>query len=477
MPSPPSNERNLRVPIVRFLRYLGVERNFSDYTIKSYREDLEAWLEYELAARDGVCPRPDQISVLELRGYLSAMREADYSKATISRRLASLRGFYKFGEREGWAVENPAAALRNPRGRRPLPRVMSTDDVSKLLSAPPEDDPLGLRDRAILETIYSAGLRVSELVGLNFSDVVLDEDLLKIRGKGRRERFAFLGSFAKEAILRYLLTSRRYLRVASAERGRRNRDYFAAASPPSNEERAFVALFVRSASASPLPGFPNLPSLLASSNFANLTCSPNSADETADLTGSPNSANSANSNNPDNSADEADAVPPDSALSPSDAADASPTPNVPFVDFQDPAARRRWEAFLAEPIFVNKNGGRLNVRSIGRKLDAYLQETELDSKASPHTLRHCFATHLLDSGADIRSIQELLGHKNIVTTQIYTHVSTASLRAIYEKSHPRARLGLTFDASPTSDSPLTPPTVAPLPVDVPPNFANPAQSQ
>ncbi len=465
MPTPPPNERNLRVPIARFLRFLAVERNFSDYTIKSYREDLEAWLEYELAARDGVCPRPDQISVLELRGYLSAMREADYSKATISRRLASLRGFYKFGEREGWAVDNPAAALRNPRGRRPLPRVMSTDDVLKLLSAPPEDDPLGLRDRAILETIYSAGLRVSELVGLNFSDVVLDEDLLKIRGKGRRERFAFLGSFAKEAILRYLLTSRRYLRVASAERGRRNRDYFAAASPPSNEERAFVALFVRSASASPLPGFPNLPSLLASTNFADLTGSPNSADESDDLTGSPNSA------------DEADVVPPDSALSPSDAADVSSPSNVPFVDFQDPAARRRWEAFLAEPIFVNKNGGRLNVRSIGRKLDAYLQETELDSKASPHTLRHCFATHLLDSGADIRSIQELLGHKNIVTTQIYTHVSTASLRAIYEKSHPRARLGLTFDASPTSDSPLTPPTAAPLPVDVPPNFANPAQFQ
>lgn len=452
MPSPPSNERNLRVPIVRFLRYLGVERNFSDYTIKSYREDLEAWLEYELAARDGVCPRPDQISVLELRGYLSAMREADYSKATISRRLASLRGFYKFGEREGWAVENPAAALRNPRGRRPLPRVMSTDDVLKLLSAPPEDDPLGLRDRAILETIYSAGLRVAELVGLNFSDVVLDEDLLKIRGKGRRERFAFLGTFAKEAILRYLLTSRRYLRVASAERGRRNRDYFAAASPPSQEERAFVALFVRSASSSSLPGFPNLPNLLASTNFA-------------DLTGSPNSANSA---------DEAVAVPSESALSSSDAADVSSPPNVPFVDFQDPASRRRWEAFLAEPIFVNKNGGRLNVRSIGRKLDAYLQETELDSKASPHTLRHCFATHLLDSGADIRSIQELLGHKNIVTTQIYTHVSTASLRAIYEKSHPRARLGLDGAALPT---PEPPPTVAPLPVDVPPNFANPAQFQ
>ena len=471
MPSPPSNERNLRVPIVRFLRYLAVERNFSDYTIKSYREDLEAWLEYELAARDGVCPRPDQISVLELRGYLSAMREADYSKATISRRLASLRGFYKFGEREGWAVENPAAALRNPRGRRPLPRVMSTDDVLKLLSAPPEDDPLGLRDRAILETIYSAGLRVAELVGLNFSDVVLDEDLLKIRGKGRRERFAFLGTFAKEAILRYSLTSRRYLRVASAERGRRNRDRFAAASPPSKEERAFVALFVRSASASPLPGFPNLPNLLASSNFADLTGQPNPPARPADGVAS-NVASNAASNAASN--DVPVAVPASDAVANAANADASPPSNVPFVDFQDPAARRRWEAFLAEPIFVNKNGGRLNVRSIGRKLDAYLQETELDSKASPHTLRHCFATHLLDSGADIRSIQELLGHKNIVTTQIYTHVSTASLRAIYEKSHPRARLGLNADALPPSESPPTAETV-PVAVDVPPNFASPAQ--
>ena len=233
-----------------------------------------------------------------------------------------------------------------------------------------------------------------------------------------------------------MLTSRRYLRVASAERGRRNRDYFAAASPPSNEERAFVALFVRSSADSSLPNFPNLSNLLASTHFANLTNSPHPAVSAPD-------------------------------------ADVSSPSSVPFVDFQDPAARRRWEAFLAEPIFINKNGGRLNVRSIGRKLDAYLQETELDSKASPHTLRHCFATHLLDSGADIRSIQELLGHKNIVTTQIYTHVSTASLRAIYEKSHPRARLGLNSPALPSADAP----SPAAFSVDVPPNFANPAQFQ
>jgi hypothetical protein len=298
-------------------------------------------------------------------------------------------------------------------------------------------------------------LRVGELVGLNFSDVVLDEDLLKIRGKGRRERFAFLGSFAKEAILRYLLTSRRYLRVASAERGRRNRDYFAAASPPSNEERAFVALFVRSSADSTLPHLPNLANLLASTNFANLInlpSPPNSpASNAAVSPNSPNAAVSPNSLNAAVSPNPLNAAVPLNSLNPPNVPDSAAS-SVPFIDFQNPTARRRWEAFLAEPIFVNKNGGRLNVRSVGRKLDAYLQETELDSKASPHTLRHCFATHLLDSGADIRSIQELLGHKNIVTTQIYTHVSTASLRAIYEKSHPRARLGLTESAFPSSET-------------------------
>lgn len=357
-----SDERNLRVPIARFLRFLQVEKNFSDYTVKSYREDLEAWFEYEMAVRGGSCPRPDAVSSGELRGYLSAMRDAAYSKATISRRLASLRGFYKFGEREGWASDNPAKALRNPRSRRPLPRVLSSDDVLRLLETPPLSDPLGTRDRAILETTYSGGLRVSEIVGLNFSDVLLDEDLLKIRGKGKRERFAFLGRFAKEALLRYLIDAREYLKIASAARGRRDRDRFAVAAPPGVELRAFIALFQ--------------PGVGVSS----------------------------------------------------------------VVDLKNDATRRAWEAFLAEPVFLNKNGGRLNVRSIGRKLDAYLKASGLDERASPHTLRHCFATHLLDSGADIRSIQELLGHKNIVTTQIYTHVSTATLRAVYEKSHPRARL-------------------------------------
>lgn len=363
------NDRNLRYPIERFLRYLRVERNFSDYTLKSYAEDLEAWIEYELALHQGVCPRPDRIDAPELRGYVLAMHEAEYAKSTIARRLASLRGFYRFGEREGWAVENPAKALRNPRARRPLPLVLSQDEIRRLLAAPDPNDPLGLRDRAILEAMYSGGLRVSECVGLKFSDLLLDEGLMKIRGKGKRERMAFLGSYAREALLDYLLQAREYLQTAGNTKARRDRKEFRATAPKRELQR-FIATF-----------FPN---------------------EYGESAGH--------------------GLPP---VSPEEA--------------RDPKARARWEAFLDEAVFLNKNGGPITTRTVGRRIDDYLRATGLDGRVSPHTLRHSFATHLLDSGADIRSIQELLGHRNIVTTQIYTHVSTATLHNVYEKAHPRAR--------------------------------------
>lgn len=363
--------RNLRVPILRFLRYLRVERNFSDYSIKSYGEDLEAWIEYELSVHNGACPLPDRIDAQELRGYLIAMREADYSKATIARRLAALRGFYRFGAREGWALDNPAEGLRNPRSRRPLPLVLSSAEILRLLSAPDPDDPLGLRDRAILETIYSAGLRVSECVGLVFSDLLLDEGLLKIRGKGKRERLGFIGSFARDALLNYLLYAREYIKQAPQYKGKRDRSRFRE-TVPKRELQRFIAMF-----------FPNYSELLqerANVRFAAVTQN----------------------------------------------------------ELRDVQARERWERFLEEPIFLNKNGGHLTVRTVGRRLNDYLCQLGLDSRVSPHTLRHSFATHLLDAGADIRSIQEMLGHRNVVTTQIYTHVSTATLHEVYEKAHPRA---------------------------------------
>jgi integrase/recombinase XerC len=303
--------------ISQFLRFLSVERNAAELTQKSYREDLTSLAEY-LTQAYGHTPEPREITPLDLRGYVSALHEAGYAKTSVARRLASLRTFYKFAQREGLADSNPAKPLRNPRPDRKLPHFLSTDEVGKLLVAPPATTPMGLRDRAILETIYSAGLRVSECVGMNDSDVDLTEGVVRIRGKGRRERLAPIGSFAAKALARWI-------KVRTVGCGKRT-----------------------------------------------------TAVRTASQT--------------------------------------------------------------AIPVFTNKFGTRLTTRSVHRMLLKHLKVTGLDLRTTPHTLRHSFATHLLDCGADIRSVQELLGHKSLVTTQIYTHISTAGLRAVYEKAHPRANV-------------------------------------
>ena len=292
--------------VERFLRFLEVERNSSDLTVKSYREDLETLCEF-LSSETGP-PELNSITPIELRGFVAALHEADYAKSSISRKLASMRSFFKFAQREGLVESNPAKPLRNPRPERKLPHFLSTDEVGKLLAAPSTKTKAGIRDRAIFETMYSAGLRVSELVGINVEDLDLKQGLVRIRGKGRKERLAPLGSFAIKAL-------QTWLRMAEP-------------------------------------------------------------------------------------------------------VDASPTET---------------------PVFLNKFGKRITTRSIGRMLEKYLKQTGLDLRTSPHTLRHSFATHLLNCGADIRSVQELLGHKSLVTTQIYTHVSTAGLLEVYEKAHPRAR--------------------------------------
>jgi integrase/recombinase XerC len=300
----------MRTAASRFLQFLRVEQNASELTIKSYREDLTALVDYLAESRDGSCPTPDQVNVLELRGYVAALHEAGYAKTTIARRLASLRSFFRFGQREGWTRTNPAKPLRNPRKPRNLPHFLSSDDVGRLLGAPPAGEPFGLRDRAMLETVYSAGLRVSELVGLNESDLDFAAGVLRVRGKGRRERLAPIGSFAVRALQRWLRVRR--------------------------------------------------------------------------------------------------------------------------LDPREPAGPDA-------PVFLNRFGRRITTRSIGRMIEKYLKLTGLDRRTSPHSLRHSFATHLLDRGADIRSVQELLGHKSLVTTQIYTHVSTAQLLEVYQRAHPRAK--------------------------------------
>lgn len=299
----------MQAEAAQFLEFLKVERNASELTTKSYREDLEALAEYLEQAR-GAVPGAAEIETLDLRGYIAAMTEAGYAKTTIARRLASLRSFFRFGQREGWCKTNPAKPLRNPRKPRSLPHFLSSEEIERLLSAPGQKDAMSLRDRAILEVLYSAGLRVSELAGLNDGDLDLAGGVLRVRGKGRRERISPVGSYATLALRQWL-----------AER----------------------------------------------------------------------------------------------QLSPKE------------------------KQGSQSPVFTNKFGRRLTTRSIGRMLEKYLKATGLDRRTTPHTLRHSFATHLLDRGADIRSVQELLGHKSLITTQIYTHVSTAGLRAAYEKAHPRAQ--------------------------------------
>lgn len=300
----------MRTAVTRFLQYLAAERNASTLTIKAYREDLFGLIEW-LEATRGEVPVPSVLTPQELRRFQAALQEAGYARSTISRKLASLRSFFRFAIRAGLAKQNPAKPLRNPRRGRKLPHVLSNDEIGRLLSAPPADSTAGLRDRAILETIYSAGLRVSELVSLRDGDLDVDEQIIRVRGKGRKERISPLGSFAITAIASYA--------------SKRQRD-------PKTESLGRQA-----------------------------------------------------------------------------------------------------------PVFVNRFGRILTTRSIGRMLEKYIAQAELDTRTSPHTLRHSFATHLLDRGADIRSVQELLGHKNLSTTQIYTHVSAANLRTIYEQAHPRAR--------------------------------------
>lgn len=300
----------LELAIGGFLTYLRAEKNASPLTLKSYGEDLAGLVEILRGESDAAPPEPEEISTLDLRSYAASLHERGYAQATIARRLASLRSFFRYGQREGWCQANPAKPLRNPRRSRKLPHFLSSEELNRLLTAPPAAPGAGLRDRAILETLYSAGLRVSELVGLNDGDLDFAQELVHVRGKGKRERLAPLGSFAIKAIRRWLEQRRLQPRAAQG---------------------------------------------------------------------------------------------------------------------------------AGAPVFTNRFGGRLTTRSVGRMLEKYLRETGLDRRTTPHTLRHSFATHLLDRGADIRSVQELLGHKSLVTTQIYTHVSTAALRAVYERAHPRAR--------------------------------------
>jgi integrase/recombinase XerC len=290
-----------------FLHHLALEKNASAHTVKSYREDLTQALDFFRTRLNELRPEVSRLTSRLLRSHAAWLHEQGYARTTIARRLAAVRSWCRFLCRQGMLTVNPAEGLRGPRQDKKLPHFLGTEALAQLLTAPQDESPMHLRDRALLETLYSAGLRVSELTSLNLGDLDLDAGTLIVRGKGKRERLAILGDAAMAAL-------RGWLGI-----------------------RGSVSLAVH-----------------------------------------------------------------------------------------------------ADAVFLNKRGGRLTSRSVARMLDKYLAQTGLDPRTSPHSLRHSFATHLLDNGADIRSVQELLGHRSLVTTQIYTHVTTQRLQDSYRKAHPRA---------------------------------------
>lgn len=298
-----------------FLRYLALEKQASELTVKSYREDLtqaKVFLQTQLG--NGKLTAAN-VTNRHLRALLVWLHERGYAKSTIARRLAAVRSWFRFLCRRGVVAANPAEGLRGPRQDKNLPHFLPEEVLGKLLAAPSAETLLGRRDRAILEALYSAGLRVSELTGLNLADLDRDEGVATVRGKGKKERLVFFGAQAMAAMEVWL-------------RGRQE--------------------------------------LLQQLK-------------------------------------------------------------------KTPAGKHK------DAVFLNKNGTRLTSRSVGRMLAKHLAATGIDAAASPHSLRHSFATHLLDHGADIRSVQELLGHRSLATTQIYTHVSTGRLKESYQKAHPRAK--------------------------------------
>jgi integrase/recombinase XerC len=313
-----------------FLKYLSLNRNVSSHTVRAYDSDLRQFLAF--LSQDRAKPpsslRPVDLDVDAVRGYLAMLYRVGRSRASAARKLAALRAFGRYLRREDATVDEPAALIATPKQRQTIPAHLSEDEMSRLLEMPDAAAPLGRRDRAILELFYASGLRLSELVGLDLEDVNLSGRLVRVLGKGNKERMVPFNTSAAHAIRRYL----------------RDRAAIVAASGAQTESGATVAR----------------------------------------------------------------------------------------------RARRDRSRFKILPLFVNYRGERLSARSVHRLVHRYVAACSTRFGISPHALRHSFATHLLGRGADLRAIQELLGHVRLSTTQRYTHVNVGQLVEVYRKTHPRA---------------------------------------
>ncbi|HBH60760.1 MAG TPA: tyrosine recombinase XerC [Nitrospiraceae bacterium] len=285
--------------IDQFIDFLKEEQGVSPHTLRAYMIDLN---EFSLFLNE----EPEDIDYLDIRSYIASLHHRNLKKSSISRKLASIRSYFKYLHREGYVKKNPAKLVSSPRVPKTLPRFLDIDETFSLMDTPKGETFIPARDKAILELLYSSGLRVSELTSLDVVDLDIKETLVRVKGKGRKERIVPIGSKAMEAIQNYL-------------------------------------------------------------------------------------------------------------------------PERISLKKKSPA------------LFLNNRGGRLTQRSVRRILVAYSRMINLKGDISPHTLRHTFATHLLHEGADLRAIQELLGHSSLSTTQKYTHVDIRHLTEVYDKAHPMAR--------------------------------------
>ena len=303
--------------IHRYLEHLGEERNLSAHTLRAYGGDLQRFLgflatEFLNKRREEV--RPAEVDALAVRSFLAHLTRQGVGRRSQGRALAAVRSLLRFACREGALADNPAAGVRTPKHPRNLPRHLRPGEIEALLEAPGSDGPLQIRDRALLELLYAAGLRVGELVSLDWQDIDLAGRVLRVLGKGGKERMVPFGRPAAAALRGWLAA---WEKLRGGER-------------------------------------------------------------------------------------------PPAAMEP-------------------------------EPVFLNHRGGRLTDRSVRRLLDRYVERAALAAGVHPHTLRHTFATHLLEGGADLRAIQELLGHSSLATTQRYTHLEVERLLEVYRQGHPRAR--------------------------------------
>lgn len=288
-----------------FIQYLEIERGLAHNTLESYGRDLRQYHNYLNNSEMELLTHSSRDAILQ---YLANLQQKGRSVSTISRNLAAIKSFYQYLVREHYLDQDPAAALESPKLEKKLPKILTIAEVEELLKQPNCSMPAGLRDKAMLELLYATGIRVSELISLDISDVNLDMGYIKCFGKGSKERIVPLGSIATKCVQNYLLKGR---------------------------------------------------------------------------------------------------------------------PKI-VRNYEEPA------------IFVNHHGDRLTRQGFWKIIKKYAHEAEISKDITPHTMRHSFATHLLENGADLRSVQEMLGHADISTTQIYTHVTKNRLKEVYDKAHPRA---------------------------------------